>query len=144
MRLLRGISSNYCLRCLLVHSGRDESLEVTSVTNKSSVLLVCVLHVRVHFLLTSQLIYSSTHWPNCRKLVSLKSSPANSDMLTALRFTTTLGSAASPWCCATLPTCTLTPPYDFRTTCTVSWRLIPAANVQVPPSVSSISLSSSV
>ena len=30
----RDISPNYCLRCLLVHSGHDESLEVTSVTNK--------------------------------------------------------------------------------------------------------------
>ena len=49
MKLLRSISSNYCLRCLMVHSGHDESLEVTNVTNKSAALLVCVLPVRVHF-----------------------------------------------------------------------------------------------
>ena len=87
MKLLRGISSNYCLRCLqsiLSRAGRDESLDVASVTNKSPALLVCVPHVREYFLLTSQLIFSSTHWPNCRKLVSLKSSPANSKITSLL------------------------------------------------------------
>ena len=41
-----------------------------------------------------------------------KSSPANSDTLTPLRFTTTLGSPASPQCYTTLPTYARTP-YDL-------------------------------
>lgn len=44
----------------LLRAGLDERLEVICGTNKALLLLVCVLQVRVHFLLIFQLICWST------------------------------------------------------------------------------------
>lgn len=37
--------------CTILRAGHDERLELIYGTNKSLVLLVCVLQIRVHFLL---------------------------------------------------------------------------------------------